>query len=431
MNKKEDKQTKKKNHKALKITLIVLVTLITLGIATFIVLDILISDKSKCSYVDKGITNSQIIDTRYLEGLSHLTDNFEFKLGVDDINQMLSNSMKEESISKYPKNAYLEQNEDNFKWCFDLNTHIFDTRLVISTHIESMGNSSKFLIDSITIGKLNASSYLQRGGYISNDGFNSLFSNASLPIESHLESGYFLYEPLKFVNMFNLGEVTSELFTKVNSPERLSVETDSIGFKLNLEGIRVASPAEIGGSYNLPGELEAITSTNEVYNSLTSGEETPVLEVSEENFSKWIKDSYTSEAIETIEGELINTKVTANIAKVEAMFTNNELIIKWTIKLGKLYFEVSESLGDPLGTDEGGFIMSFDRPLNESGLQIILMDDFIDNLTKTQYVTYDKSGRNLLFDFSNVAMTTKVDNFTDKKVTIINNKLTFFLTKNL
>ena len=439
MDKKREEQVetktegKSKKHKAFKIIIWTLLIVITLGVAAFIILNILITDKNKNTFVDGGLSNQQIIEKEYVQGLSLTNESFEFKLSLNDVNQMLTNSLKSEEVSDYVKSAYLDIDNTNFKWCFDLKVPVFTTRLVVTTHIEIVGNSYVFLIDSMNIGKLNAWSMLQSGGYISDDGFTSLFYHASLPIESDLEHGYFLYNPTKFISMFNLGEVTSELFTLVNSPERLSVETDSIGFKLNLEGIRVASPAETD-TYDVPGELESAL-LNKPLNTLNIGEETTVFSVNQENFSKWIHDWYTKDVvIEEIQSNLVNTKIQAKVVNVGVDFTNNHFKLVWTLKLGNIYFNVSEDLELDVGTYEEEFKNVFERPApsKESTLQKLLMDDFIEVASNKGYLNYLESNRLITFNFESVFDNTSLSSYfstTWRYVTLSNNTFEFKVTR--
>lgn len=427
MAKKDNKKVSKK-HKTRKVIIYSLVITLLIGVLSFIVLDILLSDKNRNTYKDKGLTNEEIINKEYVNGLSTMNEYFSFSLKEDDINQMLTNSTKSTGIPKYVDSVYYVNNNMNHMWCFDLNIPLITTRLIINTHIDSYNNSFVFWIDSMTIGKINARNILQRGGYISNDIFNSLFKNASLPITSSLENNYFIYEPLKFIDYFNLGEVTSELFTSLNTPSRLSVDNTSIGFKLNLEGISQVPLSPLLEEYNLIEELDSKVNNNTLFNSMNSFEETSILEVDENEFTCWIKDFFTKDLeIERVTSELINTYVSAKIHGVNVKFTNNELNIIWEIKLGNIYLNVQESLG--ISYDSDSFSVSFFRPVEESQLQLILMDDFITRLVTKGFATYSDNNRLLTFLFNEVNMTSNINFFTTKRVAIENNKLIFFITK--
>lgn len=423
------KQSKEnKNKKLFKVISYSLIIVLTLGIASFVILSILINDKRRNPNEDNGLTNTQIINKELVQGLSQMDDSFRFRLTEDDINEMLINSLKEESVSKYLESAYVEKERTNFKWCFDLKVPLFTTRLVMNSHIESMESSYALLIDSMSVGKLNAWNLIKNNNYLSNEAFTTLFKNASLPLEAHLDKGYFSYNPKEFVGMFNLGEVTNEFFGLTENPEVFEVEKDTLGFKFNLEGVKWPEPQSSVGSYNLIEEIEAITSNESTYDSLTLNVDTPVLEVSDINFSRWLKDCYSKDLVlEEIESDLINTKVSAILKKVDVFFTNNEFVIKWTIKLGNIYLRVSENIG--VASTTNSFKVTFHRPLEESQLQMILMDDFILKTSSLGYASYVEGNRSLTFDFSNVNMSLFVELRTSKRLDIVNNKLTFYLKK--
>ena len=95
-----DKKVSKK-HKTRKVIIYSLVITLLIGVLSFIVLDILLSDKNRNTNKDKGLTNEEIINKEYVNGLSTMNEYFSFSLKEDDINQMLTNSTKSTGVPKY------------------------------------------------------------------------------------------------------------------------------------------------------------------------------------------------------------------------------------------------------------------------------------------------------------------------------------------
>lgn len=426
--KNETKEETKKKNKALRVILIVSLSIILVGVLAYLLLNYLISDKTSNSFVDKGDKNQEIIQKEFVNGLSDMNNNFTFSLNEDDINQMLSNSLKKEEVSSYVKSAYLETSDSNFMWCFDLKVPVFTTRVVITSHLEG----KSFKIDSTKIGKLNAMSYLMENNYLTDEMITTLFSNASLPIEGNLKGGEFIYRPEKFPELFDLGEATGEFFQRVNKPEKFEVLTNKIGFRLDISS-EIKNPPSSSISYGLIDELEATLLENPV-NSLTKFEETTLFTVSEEDFSKWISSWRTpNQVLEEIKSNLSNKKVQAKLVNQRVDFSNNHFTLKWLIKLGNIYFETSEDLGIDLEQYTDEFKNVFERPSkSESSLQKLLMDDFIIVGTSKGYLISEQENDSLTFDFESVFDNTSLLSFSSKTwryVILSNNSFEFVVER--
>lgn len=423
------KNNKLKNKHKIRNTIIYsLLAILILCLASFVTLNILITDKTRNTNEVANATNEQVIQNRLVESLDSTDDDFDFFLSQDEINVLLSNSLKEDSISKYVESAYYSNNDTNHIWCFDLKVPVFTTRLVISSHIESISNEFyMFKIDSMKIGKINAWSMLISGGYISDDLFNTLFTNANLPISSFLNNGMFLFEPLKFIDSFSLGEVTSELFRRINSLDRLEINPNAIGFKLKLDGVKVDPVEQDLLNFNLPEELGSKL-TLESYENLREGEN-EILKVSESQFSSWIKNCFSkNKSLETIRSPLSNKTVICKLVNISVSFLNNQFAFVWCLQIGNIYLNVSYSLGEPISASN--YKLSFFRSIDESSLETLLFEDFLDNISENEYMHFYQSNYQFDLDFETIINSSSIYLLLSvlfKRLIIENNSLVFYL----
>ena len=156
---------KNKKHKKLKIALLVgsIFLLITLVVLLIIIIN-LVKDNNRSTYVRRNIDSSEIIKKNYIDGFNSTssTGKFSYILPEEDINELLA--IGNDSLNdKHIESIYYSVDESGIRYFYvDLTKVVIKTCVVISA-IPSITDSStvSLSIHSVTIGKINALSYLK------------------------------------------------------------------------------------------------------------------------------------------------------------------------------------------------------------------------------------------------------------------------------
>ena len=419
---------KDNKHKLRKILIWVISSLFMLLIVSFLIIIFAIRDPNRNNNIDTGITSEEVINKEYVSSLANTSSSFSYSLSDEDINIMLADSLKKEEVSKKISSIYYSVSGDTHTWYVDLNIPLVKTRVKINTHFINQD----FVIDNMTMGKLDVTKRKLPRYFVNDSILNKIFENANLPIKANLDEGIFKCNPLGFISFFDKQELTNEMFSLANNDNVVSYQENKIGFTLDLSSLVVDKPNIDESSYDLESELtsklEEIT-----YSSLSNSEARKVLEVSENNFSRYISSFFSDEyVIERHTSNLVSVEVNAKVDLVNVSFKNNSLEINFFIKLGNTYFLVNFPLEEGLAISESSFSLAFHLKENKTSLESSLLSYFLSNVTKSEYISYVDSSELLLFDFTSLVDGGEIDpllSLAFKEMKIESNSLIFTLSK--
>ena len=325
---KETQVDKKKLKK--RIILISMIVMLLLTIAGIIFIYIILNDKSRNPNKIKDYEISEIIKKNYIDGFKDISDDgeFTFSLPKEDVNELLSKSVKKLN-NKRIQSIYYDVGEDNHYYFYvDLKKTGIKTRVVIDTllDVDDINKCYYFSIQDCTMGKTPAFSFLSKKGYLSQEFFSKLAEYSNLPI-SYLEKYYRVkYDPLKYMDQFPYGDVSSLMFDFVKEvPDVISLDSSNIGFKVDFTKFRNADYAsetettEVVDVYQrVKDTLEAIT-----YSSLPIGEPYVVASSTDKELSAILNDSFIEVKDDEIKSALTSNTANFAINKINVKFIDD------------------------------------------------------------------------------------------------------------
>ena len=328
---------KNKKHKKLKIILLVgsIFLLITLVVLLIIIIN-LVKDNNRSDYVRRNIDFSEIIKKNYIDGFNSTssTGKFSYILPEEDINELLA--IGNDSLNdKHIESIYYSVDESGIRYFYvDLTKVVIKTRVVIST-IPSITDSStvSLSIHSVTIGKINALSYLQRNGYLTSNYLDTYFKACHLPITYDESSLSFKITPFNYIDEFPNSEIGEELFIKAKGVENaLQLNNSLFGFDMDLSRIRSSNVSfNDVDTTDIPNiHDEILNGSEDSYPSMSTLESKTIYSLNEETLNKLVKSSFVSNKREEIVSSLTENKVSYDIKGINVHI---DVIDKITFKI--------------------------------------------------------------------------------------------------
>jgi len=295
---------------------------------------ILLIDKNRTNHKRSDIEYAEVIKKNYVKGFENTKDTgiFSFRLREDEINDFLLDGVKEIN-DKHISSVYYEKNEDdNHIFYVDLKKTFFKTRAVISISISDKSDSKtlKLDIDSVKIGKVDASKLLVSKGYLTPEFVDKYFEASHLPITFDKESFTFDIKVDSYINMFPKGELASLLWDQAKLVEGcVGVNSSTLGLKAYFSKLRnsyngdaIPVLEEIPNCYD--SLLEASNTSG--ISSWEIGETRTIYQISELDINTLLKESISSTKKEEVTSELTSNKVVFDITNASASLSDENKI---------------------------------------------------------------------------------------------------------
>ena len=330
-----EKKDKKKKVKFL-VTLSISLTFFLLTVL-LVIWSILLSDKTRSTHIRSEATSGEIIKKNYIKGLEKLDSNneeFTFRLREDEINDLLYDGVKSLD-DKYIDNIYYERGGDNSHIFYvDLNKTIIKTRVVISTSLvtptDTLNPSNIYLhINNVTIGKVPASKYLIKKGYLTSNYLNKYFEATSLPISYDEDNFNFVISPYKYIDYFPKEELSSLLWDNLLSrSEVVTINPTSLGFNVDFSKLRTNESIEVTNSSNeLPNFYNDVKSSFEAvdFGSMSIGDKVTAYSLKEDDFNNLVSKSLPTYK-EEITSNLLSSKAIIELVGSKTCFNSTDKI---------------------------------------------------------------------------------------------------------
>ena len=290
---------------------------------------ILLTDKSRSTYERSDAENSEIIKKNYIKGFENIesTGEFTFRFREDEINDLLYDGVQTLD-DKHISNIYYEKGENDFHTFYvDLKKMPVKTRVVITTYVgESDSNTINLNIYSVKIGKVDASKYLVRKGYLTEEFINKYFEACNLPI-SYDESAYtFQIKATSYISMFPKGDFANLLWNEVlEIPQCYSVNTSTLGLNVLFSKLRTTSELSkktfetpLPDFYQeLKDSLEAID-----FSAMSIGESKTAYSISLDDFDHLLTESLPANK-EEVSSSLLSSKATFELVGASTKIKND------------------------------------------------------------------------------------------------------------
>ena len=310
--------------KKLKFLVAVSASISLLAITVLLVIwSILLTDKTKNTYVRSDSESSEIIMKNYIKGFENIseTGEFSFRFREDEINDLLLDGVKAIN-DKHIESINYEKDENNFHIFYvDLKKMPIKTRVVISTYVSDWTETSIDLkIYTAKIGKVEAAKYLTRKGYLTENFLNKYFEACHLPISYNESSKTLKIEAANYIEMFPKGEFATFLWNEVlETPNCCSINPTSFGVNVSFSKLRTSTEltkktfdTPFPNFYNeLKEALEAID-----FSTMSPGDTTTAYEVSLDEFDHLLMNNLPNEK------EIVSTPNLSSNASFEVVATS-------------------------------------------------------------------------------------------------------------
>ena len=326
----KDGGKKKRFKKPIKILMIVMLLLTIAGI---IFIYFKLNDKNRNPTKINDYEISEIIKKNYIDGFKDISNDgkFTFSLPKDDVNGLLSKSVKKLN-NKRIESIYYDVGEDNHYYFYvDLKKTGVKTRVVIDTLLE-VDTSNKcyyFAIQDCTMGKTPAFSFLSKKGYFSQEFFSKISEYSNLPISYLEEYNRIKYEPIKYMDQFPLGDVAGLMFDFVKEiPNVVSLDSSNIGFKVDFTNFRNADYIQETETLEVVDVYQRVKDALEAvyYDSLPMNEPYIVTSLTEKELSAIINDSFVAKKDEEVKSILTLNKVNFSIIRMNIKIVDNNTL---------------------------------------------------------------------------------------------------------
>lgn len=308
-------ENKNRFLKRFKIYMLLSAALLVAILATLLILiTTRFKDNNRSSYQNRNLSYTEIVKKNYINGFENTknTGKFSYILPNEDINELLSLGLKSLN-DKHIKNIYFDTDQNGLRYFFvDLAKVGVKTRVVIST-VPSVKdtNTIKLSIASVSMGKVNALTLLQKRGYLSNDYINPYFKACHLPISFDQDNLSFEVKPYDWIKIFPTSAIGDYLFSTSKSIENAySFNSNVFGFNLDISKLSSGKEFTNVDTSHVPNIYDEVKEgCISQFPSMSDGETKRIYSFSEEDLNKHIKSSFVSEIDEEITSTLINTKV--------------------------------------------------------------------------------------------------------------------------
>ncbi len=322
-----EKWDKKKKLKFL-ISLSVSISLLLVAIL-LVIWSILLTDKTRCTYVRSDAEYSEIINKNYIKGFENASEQgeFSFRFREDEINDLLSDGVKAIN-DKHIENIYYEKGEDKFHIFYvDLKKMPVKTRIAITTYVSDYDNEKVSLkIYTANIGKVEASKYLTKKGYLTENFLNKYFEACHLPITYNESSKTFEIKASSYISMFPKGDFANLLWNEVlETPDAYLMNPTTLGLNVNFKAFRTCPNVtkktfenEVPNFYQeLKDELEAID-----FSSMALGESKVAYSISLDEFDHLLEESLPVTK-EEVSSTLLSSKATFELVGSNTTIKND------------------------------------------------------------------------------------------------------------
>ena len=263
-----------------------------------VVWTILLTDKNKNTHVRSDVESSEIIRKNYIKGFENISETGEFSYRVreDEINDLLLDGVK--SINdKHIESINYERSENNFHIFYvDLKKMPIKTRVVLTTYVSDWSNEKVTLkIYTTKIGKVEATKYLTRKGYLTEKFLNNYFEKCQLPISYYESSQIFEIKATDYISMFPKGNFANLIWDEIlKTPNSYSMNPTTLGINVSFSSIRTNSNSntktfetDVPNFYSeLKEELEAID-----FSTMSTGESRTAYSISLDEFDHLLTES--------------------------------------------------------------------------------------------------------------------------------------------
>ena len=321
---------KKGSGKKLKflITLSVCTTLFILTVL-LVILTILLTDKTRSTYVRSDADSSEIINKNYIKGFENTSSDgeFSFRFREDEINDMLFDGVKAIN-DKHIENIYYEKGNDKFHIFYvDLKKMPIKTRVTITTYVSEWDTDKLTLkIYTAKMGKVECSKHLERRGYLTEKFLNKYLEACHLPATYNETSKAFMISAKDYVSMFPKGDFTNLLWNEVlETPDAYLMNPTTLGLNVNFKAFRTNSNVtkktfenEVPNFYQeLKDELEAID-----FSSLALGDSKVAYSISLDEFDHLLEESLPVTK-EEVSSTLLSSKATFELVGSNTTIKND------------------------------------------------------------------------------------------------------------
>ena len=299
----------------------------------FVLWAILLGDKNRSNHVRSETEYSEIIKKNYIKGFESTSKDgsFSFRLREDEMNDLLFDGVKEIN-DRHIENIYYEKGDDNTHIFYaDLTKTIVKTRAVISTSVVEddnvSANSIYLKINSVKIGKINATNLLTHKGYLTEEFLNKYFEASHLPISYDHTYRLFVISPTKYIDLFPKGELSSLFWQKVQNsvrvdPKTLGISVDFSKLRYNLDTSKISYNSYTSDYYE---EVKAAANSLNI-GSMDIGDSAVIYEISEKDFSTLLKRNLPNNTKEEVCSTILTSKVTFDLVDVYSSFVNGQEI---------------------------------------------------------------------------------------------------------
>lgn len=297
-----------------------------------VIWSILLTDKTKSSHVRSENESSEIIRKNYIKGFENIENDgqFTFRFREDEINDFLYDGAKALN-NKHIQNIYYERGQDNIHtFNVDLKKTFFKTRVVITTYLtESTSNRINLNIYSVKMGKVDATKYLVKKGYLTESFINDYFSKCNLPFLYNESSKAIQINAVDYINLFPKGEFSNLLWNQVlNINDCFTMNTNNLGITVDFSKLRTKAglskktfDTPLTNLYqDVKDALEDVD-----FSTMSVGEEKIAYSLSEDKFDQVLTSCLTNDK-EEISSSLLSSKATFEIIGTTSTFNYNDTI---------------------------------------------------------------------------------------------------------
>ena len=310
------------------ITLSVSISLFTITVL-LVIWSILLTDKTRNTYVRSDAEYTEIINKNYIKGFEDISESgeFSFRFREDEINDLLSDGVKTIN-DKHIESVCYEKGQDKFhNFYIDLKKMPVKTRVVLTSYVNDWDNEKVTLkIYTAKIGKVEASKYLIRKGYLTDKFLNNYFAACHLPISYNESSKTFEIKAKDYISMFPKGDFANLIWDEILSiPNSYSINPTTLGINVAFSNLRTSSvltkktfTSEIPNIIEeLKEELEAID-----FSSMSVGESRTAYSISLDEFDHLITESLPNTK-EEVSSSLLSSKATFELVGSNTSIKND------------------------------------------------------------------------------------------------------------
>lgn len=408
----------KKKKKILKIAIIIVSALLVIFLVLMLLNYILCHDTNRGNIENKGLDNQEIIKKNYIDGYSNTKEDgfFRFELPKEDINQMLSNSVKELGDKKI-ESIYYETENDHHIFYVDIKPCLFNTRVKLDcvSYIDNENKKVELQIVDATMGKFPILSRIKSKNYLTSEFIGKISKYSAIPVSFNEDTNIFIVELTKYFDMFPTGDLSNALLSVAReNPNNIKI-TSLFGFSLDLRSLR--GPEHKSSKDKSPvvdpiDRLNNIVHDTYVYDILP-GDSRTLTALSLDEYSDYLrgelkdyKETYTSTLTSnTLEFKLNDLYASFKVGKVTYMFniSINGYVVDASFESNVDSSSYDASLGMTLYKNVSVGTISKDKDNEVSKLFFSYFEESLKVISeKYDFFTYNPINSSISLDFSSI-----------------------------